>query len=252
MFSLPDIRTAKDVTARIREFFQLLRHSSKATGFVFAALLTAGAAYWLVQTDQAKQVGGLIFKDDWPKVSEYTSLALFVLAGLLFTWACFLVWKVLIPTYTAARKPRRRSTDRPQRPYGIWASRRVSDPTTTTRDNRPKTVRWVALRTAPRWVASLPGTSRAKDHSSAKIGPVANLQSQLHYPGADHRPALGAVRTARKDGEALSHVAPPAIGYPTAASGDDGLMVFARQSYCWQPTGSQKQCAGRVFSFCLY
>jgi transcriptional regulator with XRE-family HTH domain len=97
MLSFPDIKTAKDVTARIREFFQLLRHSSKATGFVFAALLAAGVAYWLAQTDQAKQVGGLIFKDDWPKISGYTSLALFVLAGLLFTWACFLVWKELIP-----------------------------------------------------------------------------------------------------------------------------------------------------------
>jgi hypothetical protein len=90
------IKSAKDVAARIREIVRYLRHSSKATSLVLIALLTSGAAF-LIEADQARLFGGFIFKDDWQKISGYTSSALFVSSIVLFSWACLLFWKELIP-----------------------------------------------------------------------------------------------------------------------------------------------------------
>jgi hypothetical protein len=95
MFSFPDIKAAEDVTARIREIVRYLRYSSKERRLVSTALLVAAVA-WLVQSDQAKQLGGSIF-DDWQKITGYTSLLLYVFAGLLLIWASFLFWNQLSP-----------------------------------------------------------------------------------------------------------------------------------------------------------
>jgi hypothetical protein len=97
MIPLPDAKIATDLVAKIREIFQLLRHSRNETALIFTALLTGGVASWLVQADQPKQFAFFITPDDWQKISGYTSLALFVLSALLFTWACIRVWKQLIP-----------------------------------------------------------------------------------------------------------------------------------------------------------
>jgi hypothetical protein len=96
MNTLPDITFANDLTARLRVIIRYLRHSPRAPSLVFAALMAAGARF-LVQGDQAKQFGELIFKDNWRNISGYTSLALFVLSRLLFASACFLIWKQLSP-----------------------------------------------------------------------------------------------------------------------------------------------------------
>jgi hypothetical protein len=93
---LPDITFANDLTARLRAIVRYLRHSPKPPRLVFAALTAAGVAF-LVRSDQAKQFGESIFKGDWQNISGYTSSALFVLSGLLFASACFLLWKELIP-----------------------------------------------------------------------------------------------------------------------------------------------------------
>jgi hypothetical protein len=96
MLPLPDIKTAKDVAAQIREGVRFPRYSSKATSLVFIALFIAGVA-WLGQSDQVKQFGQLIsiFKDDWQNVSRYASLPLYVSSGLVFCWAIILFRKEL-------------------------------------------------------------------------------------------------------------------------------------------------------------
>jgi hypothetical protein len=90
MGPFPDIKTAEDVTARIRQVIGYLRYSPKETGLVFAALVAA-ALGWVVRSDQAKQVGEVIFRDHWPKITGLTSVALFALAGVLLILAFILI-----------------------------------------------------------------------------------------------------------------------------------------------------------------
>jgi hypothetical protein len=106
MNTLPDITFANDLTVRLRVIIRYLRHSPREPSLVFAALMAAGVAF-LVQGNQAKQFGELIFKDNWRNISGYTSLALFVFSGLLFASACFLLWKQLSP------RPESKDTDQP-------------------------------------------------------------------------------------------------------------------------------------------
>ena len=96
MDALPDFKFASDLTARIREIIQQLRHSSKATALVVAALAAAGVGA-LIGSDQAKQFGRFIFADDWQKISGYSSIALFILSGLLFAAVLILLWREYIP-----------------------------------------------------------------------------------------------------------------------------------------------------------
>jgi hypothetical protein len=96
MLSLPDIKTANDVTARIREIVRYLRHSSKETALVFTALFAGVLAFWLLQFDGSKQFPEFISKENWQKFSNYASLALFVLSGLLIGWAYLRVWRQII------------------------------------------------------------------------------------------------------------------------------------------------------------
>jgi hypothetical protein len=96
MNTLPDITFANDLIARLREIIRYLRRSPKATSLGCAAVMAAGVAF-LVRSDQAKQLGELIFKDDWLNICGYTSSALFVLSVLLFASTCLLLWKELTP-----------------------------------------------------------------------------------------------------------------------------------------------------------
>jgi hypothetical protein len=96
MSPFPDVKIATDVTSRIRDIAQYLRHSPRETSLVFLGLLAAAIA-WLVRADQFKQFGALIFKDDWQKISGYTSLVFFAISGALVISACLLIWKELIP-----------------------------------------------------------------------------------------------------------------------------------------------------------
>jgi hypothetical protein len=105
MGPFPDIKTAEDVTGRIRQVIGYLRYSPKETSLVFAALAAAGIG-WLVRSDPAKLVGEVIFGDHGPKIT-ITSVALWGLAGVLLILAFILIWRqVAAPPASTDAAPR--------------------------------------------------------------------------------------------------------------------------------------------------
>jgi transcriptional regulator with XRE-family HTH domain len=93
---LPDIKSAEQITAWLREIVRSVRHSSLQKNLVLFALLSFAAA-WLVRGDQAKQFGSYWLKDYWQRISESASLALLVIGALLLLWAIVRIWREVSP-----------------------------------------------------------------------------------------------------------------------------------------------------------
>jgi hypothetical protein len=97
MFSLPELEQAQELTARVRLIARFLRNAPTETILVFGALLSAAAGAWLALVDPPKLFADLESKEVWQRINSCTSLALFILAGLLVLWAGLRLWKVLTP-----------------------------------------------------------------------------------------------------------------------------------------------------------